>query len=296
MLVKRSLPKRRQLSLSIFHIPSPFVCSSFRLSHSELFQVMQTLVRVSTKVKTIKDNKEALSFFRSEIENLNRKWPKNCPLSLGTSLVFTSLCFWWRRFSFFCHALTPHLLTCLDPSFITKGIRADKCKIMDSKMKPLWLLFEVIFPPYFSPSSSPLPFLVPCGHSLLFRMRIRLVERIATCMWSSSRVMICARTCWHCKCSVSWINYGRRRILIWLSIRMASSQQVVILVWLRSSPLLRQSPRSKRSSQVCSHSRFSSLFTTFFSPWSEDGWFSGCIQRGGSLQMAAASQSWWVVY
>jgi len=30
----------------------------------------------------------------------------------------------------------------LDPGFITQGIVVEKCKVMDSKMKPLWLLFQ----------------------------------------------------------------------------------------------------------------------------------------------------------
>lgn len=57
-----------------------------------------------------------MPYYKKELAQLNANWPPNCQLSL-------------------------------DPSIITKGIVVDKCKIMDSKMKPLWLLFEVCLPP-----------------------------------------------------------------------------------------------------------------------------------------------------
>jgi len=56
--------------------------------------------------------KDLVGYVRKEIASLNKKWPaRNVQLML-------------------------------DPGFITKGITVDKCKVMDSKMKPLWLLFE----------------------------------------------------------------------------------------------------------------------------------------------------------
>lgn len=30
----------------------------------------------------------------------------------------------------------------LNPSYICKGVKVDNCKVMDSKMKPLWIVFE----------------------------------------------------------------------------------------------------------------------------------------------------------
>lgn len=47
---------------------------------------------------------DPVSFLRGEVAKLNTDWPKGCQLML-------------------------------DPLFITKGIKADKCKVMDSKVR-----------------------------------------------------------------------------------------------------------------------------------------------------------------
>jgi len=71
-------------------------------------RVHSVLVDIAMKIKT---HKEPLQFLKAELTKLNEQWPDKCQLML-------------------------------DPSFITKSIIVNKCKVMDSKMKPLWLQFE----------------------------------------------------------------------------------------------------------------------------------------------------------
>eukprot|EP01126_Amoeba_proteus_P004228 TRINITY_DN11421_c0_g4_i3.p1 TRINITY_DN11421_c0_g4~~TRINITY_DN11421_c0_g4_i3.p1 ORF type:complete len:857 (-),score=216.68 TRINITY_DN11421_c0_g4_i3:53-2623(-) len=73
--------------------------------------VLGALHVIAYGIKGMKDQKDTMPFFKQELVKLNSNWPPNCQLSL-------------------------------DPSFITSGIIVDRCKIMDSKMKPLWLLFQ----------------------------------------------------------------------------------------------------------------------------------------------------------
>lgn len=41
-----------------------------------------------------------------------------------------------------CKESLSKILSPLDPRYRCKGVRVDKCKVMDSKMKPLWIVFE----------------------------------------------------------------------------------------------------------------------------------------------------------
>eukprot|EP01123_Difflugia_compressa_P003694 TRINITY_DN1496_c0_g1_i1.p1 TRINITY_DN1496_c0_g1~~TRINITY_DN1496_c0_g1_i1.p1 ORF type:complete len:482 (-),score=84.89 TRINITY_DN1496_c0_g1_i1:139-1584(-) len=71
--------------------------------------VQSALIEIAYRIKEAKQ--DAVTLLRSEITKLNNKWPSKVQLML-------------------------------DPGFITSGIKPEKCKVMDSKMKPLWLLFQ----------------------------------------------------------------------------------------------------------------------------------------------------------
>jgi len=71
-------------------------------------RVHSTLVEIALKIK---NHRDPLTFLKDEVTKLNTNWPEKVQLTL-------------------------------DPSFIAKSIKVEKCKVMDSKMKPLWLLFE----------------------------------------------------------------------------------------------------------------------------------------------------------
>ena len=75
-------------------------------------KVQQALVQAAIKIKALKEPKDGITVLQQEIRTLNTQYPQGCQLTL-------------------------------DPSFITKSIVVEKCKVMDSKMRPLWLLFEV---------------------------------------------------------------------------------------------------------------------------------------------------------
>jgi len=74
--------------------------------------VISGLMEIALKAKSYV-GRDLVGYIRGEIGSLNKRWPKaNAQLML-------------------------------DPGFITQGIVVEKCKVMDSKMKPLWLQFEV---------------------------------------------------------------------------------------------------------------------------------------------------------
>eukprot|EP01127_Copromyxa_protea_P008788 TRINITY_DN2020_c0_g1_i6.p1 TRINITY_DN2020_c0_g1~~TRINITY_DN2020_c0_g1_i6.p1 ORF type:complete len:638 (-),score=92.32 TRINITY_DN2020_c0_g1_i6:16-1929(-) len=110
-------------------------------------QVHQKLAVIAYQVKaSISDQ---VGVLRSEVAKLNSEWPKGCQLML-------------------------------DPLFITKGIKVEKCKVMDSKMRPLWLLFENA-----DPTGEDLNIIFKCGDDLRQDMLTLQMFRIMDKLWKS---------------------------------------------------------------------------------------------------------------
>jgi len=95
----------------------------------------------------VKDPKGALPLLKKELTNLNSKWLSSCQLTL-------------------------------DPSYSIKGIDVEKCKIMDSKMKPLWLCFQNAIP-----GGDPILIIFKCGDDLRQDLLTLQMFRIMDKMW-----------------------------------------------------------------------------------------------------------------
>eukprot|EP01126_Amoeba_proteus_P051292 TRINITY_DN6117_c0_g1_i22.p1 TRINITY_DN6117_c0_g1~~TRINITY_DN6117_c0_g1_i22.p1 ORF type:complete len:751 (+),score=168.27 TRINITY_DN6117_c0_g1_i22:90-2255(+) len=108
-------------------------------------KVHQRIVSLAYMVKSCKS--DPVTLLRTEISKLNTEWPKGCQLML-------------------------------DPLFVTKGIKAEKCKVMDSKMKPLWLLFENA-----DPKGENINIIFKCGDDLRQDMLTLQMFRVMDKLW-----------------------------------------------------------------------------------------------------------------
>jgi len=114
-------------------------------------KVHQGIVDIAYKIKNLKSG-DPVQVLKAEVANLNKAWPPGCQLML-------------------------------DPLFLTKGIKVEKCKVMDSKMKPLWLLFENA-----DPTGEDLNIIFKCGDDLRQDMLTLQLFRVMDKLWKKSNL------------------------------------------------------------------------------------------------------------
>ena len=115
--------------------------------------LLKSLVGIAEKIKTIKNVEDRDRIFREDINNIDGY------LKLRKKEVSLPLNFKMR----------------------TKGIIADKCRIMKSKKKPLWLTFENA-----DPLGSPIVVMLKCGDDLRMDMVTLQLFKAMQTLWSEN--------------------------------------------------------------------------------------------------------------
>uniref|UniRef100_A0A6B2KWV1 Phosphatidylinositol 3-kinase n=1 Tax=Arcella intermedia TaxID=1963864 RepID=A0A6B2KWV1_9EUKA len=121
-------------------------------SQEEMLQKLGTIVS-EVKAKTKKNNRTVEEIMKDGLEDINQ-------------FLTTNTC---------------HLM--IDPGFVCKRIKIEKCKVMDSKMKPLWLVFENA-----DPQGSDFSVIYKMGDDLRQDMLVLQMFRIMDRIWKKEKL------------------------------------------------------------------------------------------------------------